>query len=376
MNIHYIYILTTLLTLEMWNTCSYAQKATSNEKLTGLGLMLGIKDYPKNDTIMPLYNVAKNKKVTFDHNQQGEISHIGLSLFSNETKSLLGTKVCNYIERSFLEYVLHKSKNEIEKHLKENKSTLTLNEIPFGKKGFDSFVTLLDSLTMPTYFSLEQETDRCYAHWVFDDNTKELIYSFPLNREIIEGTDKQESDKEFYDKMKYAQSGTVDFDNYILKDDSNLTFKNGIFTYHSDLNSVQGLSSDRYYLPREGQYYPLFNPEYPIHSLTNLFQNLIEKDNIIIHVQHSQYGGFSPVIDLPLNRFLKLMEDEFVTLCGASDIVKAETANIYALFKHKRLNYMHILKAHVNLKKVFENEKYIITADLFTNIPQDNIIKK
>lgn len=57
------------------------------------------------DTIMEIPVIIEGKSIVMQHNDKGQVCHLGVSLFSEATKQILDVGLCN-----FLESIIRKSK--------------------------------------------------------------------------------------------------------------------------------------------------------------------------------------------------------------------------------------------------------------------------
>ena len=194
-----------------------ANTGLSNEKFVSrkiklLAELLPMQQMPENDTIMNVPQVIKNKSLIFTFNNRGEISHIGISLFSDATKFLLDKSICNFLERFLLELMLQENNQAVERKLAEYHVTLLFDGKAFGKGNMLSLGNILEQMDMPVKFALRHQDKRAEASWRFGRHT--LNMSFPLYRELIDGTDKKESDDNVYHQLQSAA-----FDTVTLKDE-------------------------------------------------------------------------------------------------------------------------------------------------------------
>ena len=160
----------------------------ASRKIKQLAELLPIQQLPDCDTIVAVPQVIKNKSLIFTYNDRNEISHIGLSLFSDATKFLLDKSICNFLERYLLELVLQVDNQAVERKLAEYHITLFFDGKPFGQSNLLSLGNILEQMDMPVKFSLRHQDKRAEASWKFGRHN--LSISFPLYRELIDGTDK------------------------------------------------------------------------------------------------------------------------------------------------------------------------------------------
>ena len=96
----------------------------SLKKLEDIASQLPSKYLVKRDTIMPCPDICRNKSIVILHDEKRRISHLGISLFSKETKEIINRPVCDFVERLLLELALTKDKNSVIAMLDRNKIIL------------------------------------------------------------------------------------------------------------------------------------------------------------------------------------------------------------------------------------------------------------
>lgn len=352
-----------------------ANTGLSNEKFVSrkiklLAELLPMQQMPENDTIMNVPQVIKNKSLIFTFNNRGEISHIGISLFSDATKFLLDKSICNFLERFLLELMLQENNQAVERKLAEYHVTLLFDGKAFGKGNMLSLGNILEQMDMPVKFALRHQDKRAEASWRFGRHT--LNMSFPLYRELIDGTDKKESDDNVYHQLQFAA-----FDTVTLKDEPvdgrNLQplAGNRIWVSKGEVYLVQPLSSDRYYVKDGNNYRPVFQKEYPEYSANNLFLTYLNGKDKSLLITHRKYGRFTPEISIPLLNFLQCFSNDFVTYCHTGYNSKGKLETI-AVFSHTKLNYIHLLRVSIDEKQLFATRP-VLKADFYSNIPQQYI---
>lgn len=341
-----------------------------SRKIKQLAELLPMQQLPDCDTIVAVPQVIKNKSLIFTYNDRNEISHIGLSLFSDATKFLLDPSICNFLERYLLELILQEDNRAVERKLAEYHITLLFDGKPFGSSNLLSLGNILEQMDMPVKFSLRHQDKRAEASWRFGRHT--LNMSFPLYRELIDGTDKKESDDNVYHQLQTAVFDSVTVTDEPVDGRNLQPLKEGrIWVSKGEVFLVQPLSSDRYYVKSGSNYRPVFQKEYPEYSANNLFLTYRNGKNKSLLITHRKYGRFTPEITIPLLNFLQCFSDEFVTYCHTGHNSKGELETI-VVFSHTKLNYIHLLRVAIDEQQLFAANP-VLKADFYSNIPQQYI---
>ena len=342
----------------------------SSRKLSEIGELFPKKCLPANDSIFACPQITKGKSFVIRYNQKNEIEHLGVSLFSPETKEMINAPVCNFIERIMLELLLQKLPADIQSKLREYKISLQRNGVEYGKNYFTSLSRLLDDIQYPTRFSIHK--DSAYtAVWEFGNN--ELFsMSFPASRELIFGMDKKESDKNIGESFASDDDCTFTSvsDNVSASELSRLEGTD-LYVRKGNVFLIDPINSDTYYQRSDGIYQLVFDADYPAHSLANLFIRKQFGNNLSLKITHRMYGSFTPEFTIPLNKFLCLFDAGFSTYCV---LHRAEPGKIrVSVVLHNRdFNYIHLLRIQTTVEQLF-TKGGILTADFYTNIPQHNL---
>ncbi|MDR2804719.1 MAG: hypothetical protein LBB85_03625 [Dysgonamonadaceae bacterium] len=342
----------------------------SFHKLAELGELFPAACLPVADSIFFCPQITKEKSYIVQYNSKGEMEHLGVSLFSAETKAMINRPVCNFIERVMLELVLQKSSADVKTRLREYKIGLTKNGFEYGKSSFTSLSRLLDEIQNPARFGIRK--DSLYtALWEFGDGNR-LVLSFPATRELIFGTDKKESDESAGEWLATGEcaetppeSGDIDASRLQRIEGTDLYKRKG------ETFLINQINSDTYYQRSDNRFQPVYHIGYPEESLANLFITKAIKSTLHLQITHRMYGGFTPEFTIPIKRLLCLIKEDFETYCvlhrSNTDGVK-----ISVILHNRNYNYVHLLRITTDAEQLFR-ENGILKADLYTNIPQHNL---
>jgi len=327
---------------------------------------------PPADSIFNCRQITKGKSFIVHYNTKNEIDHLGISLFSPETKKLINVPVCNFIERMMLELLLQKTSGDIRIKLREYEISLQKDGDEYGKGKFLSLGAVLDNIKNPTQFSLSKDSGFT-AFWKFGAN-ETLKISFPVSRELVFGTDKKESDENVGEMLLNDDCKKVI--NPIRPEsipENELTSVKGTdyYTRKGIILMISEINTNTYYQRSDKFYVPLFTPDYPRESLANVLLTKHIDNSMILKITHRMYGNFTPEITIPLNRFICLFDNEFTTYCLLHQ-TSAGKINVSVILYNPNYNYIHLLRITANPKQLFIKNG-ILTADFYTNIPLNNL---
>jgi hypothetical protein len=344
----------------------------SSRKLAKTGELFPSACLPAADSIFSCQKIIAEKSFIVKYNSKNEIEHLGVSLFSPETKTMINEPVCNFIERLLLELLLQKSSAGVMNKLHEYKIKLQKNGVDYGKTYFTSLNSVLDDIRYPTQFTIHK--DSLYtAVWEFGA-AEEMSLTFPASRELIFGTDKKESD--LYLGKIFEKDDCINtfysVDSVVIPENEFLAIAGTDF-YRRKGNSfmIDKINSDTYYQRTDRLYQLVFNPDYPAESLTNVFITRQIPNSLVLRITHRMYGGFTPEFTIPLNRIFCLFGDGFSSYCLLQRTDKSRI-QLSVVLHNSDFNYIHLLQI-----KTFGGQidiaNGILTADLYTNIPLHNL---
>lgn len=325
--------------------------------------------FPDCDTIISCSEILNNKGIVFGFNRNGEINHLGVSLFSEETKRLMDIGICNFIERFILELVLINDNIKVDSKLKELKISLFINGVAFSDKSNLTISDYIESIDMPVNFSLKYDEFIANAIWIYGSNTFNIC--FPLYRELIDGSDKKESDEILYNNLYYARSEPINLIDENVSLENLEKYKDNIYVKKGNMFLIPSLTSNVYYIKSGSNYEPLYSPEYPEISMNNLFLTYGNGKGKVLSLTHRRYGYFTPEISIPLLNFLNFFKDDFQIKCHTKCNREGNLETIIVL-NHKRLNYIHLLRVLSDKENLFSSNT-IFKADFYSNIPQHYI---
>jgi hypothetical protein len=294
-------------------------------------------------------------------------------MFSKEIKQLINEPICNFVERMLLELVLDGDRNAVVSSLDHYGITVQKNGRKFGEGNVNSIGDILNEIQDPVEFALSKD-DKAYTFfWAYG---MQNIFSiqFPLNRELITGTNKLEADNVLFDQLKdnncNKPSGQVSY----RFDDADLISNGGtLYICKGDSFMLGLINENTYYKKAADGYELLFDKKYPKESLSNLLLRNSDGNGLKIHITYSMYGNYNPEIEMNLKDFLCFFKDDF-KVYAASYEKEPGVIRSTVIFQNKQYNYIHLLTVSVRESDLFNgNGKGVLSASFRSNIPQHNI---
>jgi len=350
-----------------------AQSYTSL-KLEEIGNDINGKCLPEVDSIFNCPEIIQGKSLIVTYNRRQEVNHLGISLFSEETKRLINLPICNFIERLMLELVLENSEDETKQKLEWYKINLMKNGVEYGELGFTSINEALEEIQNQVKFSLHKNQAQFAAVWEYNEDNQ-FIISFPAIRDLIFGTDKKESDEQlsnllFEERNPCAQARSLEADE-VSENDLLFDEAKNIFTKKGREFVLQFVNSNTYYIKAGDTFELLFSEEFPEESLSNLIIKEMGNMNHTLHIIHRMYGNFSPDFDISLEKFLCFFRNDY-DIYTAVSMADPKELKLTVILNNKDYNYVHLLLINTSVETIFQDEG-VLNANFYSNIPQQSI---
>ena len=298
----------------------------------------------------------------------GLITHVGFSMFSGDTKALLGQPVCNFLERFILELFLQKNNERASRKLKEFDAIILVNEKPVTRP-YDAVSNFLHVLQNPSEFSLQMSNNRYIVSWQY--GTHRFNLTFPSTRELIFGTDKKESDEQLNVFLKDRISVILSLPEPINKDILTRVPGTSIFKRSGNAFLNDKMRSDTYYSSQNDRFVPLYSKQYAIETLKNLLLGAIQDTISNLCITHRMYGNYTPCFSIRLVDFLAHFQDEFTRYC-AVDATNPKELKGTLILRNEKYNYINMLTVKAPVVDLF-TPLSTFNAEFYSNLPQQYI---
>jgi len=277
--------------------------------------------------------------------KDGEVEHIGYSIFSEEMRADMPSPVYNFLERYALQADLPMKRiKTVERQLFEDDVTFTVGNIYKL-----SSIWTMDNVS----FSLDNRQDKmCRATWTQNGKTY-CSLCFPVSYNLYHGTDLKENQRHLLDDLRRASEVKTSVGNSISKDKLTKLFEPNYFVLKGDSFYVATLNSNNYYV-QEGndQYKLLFSDRHPVESFANLLTTNSIDNDIQASVKLVMYDFKSEMINVPLGVFLQyFMSKGCKAYFGMID-KKNDTYTAELLMLKRDEGYGHAIKLTFNTANV------------------------
>lgn len=301
-----------------------------------------------------------------EYNTNGEVCHLGFSLFSDSLKKHALTKpLYDFQERLFLEVFLQNDETKARKLLQEYKVQWTDYSLALGAGTFfKSLESSLSFISQASEYMMTKDSLTWTSSW--QDDKSNFVLRFPANFELITGMDKKEAEIWFSKQLQNFQCREMfvrpladrlgnlqqlNRSNYVLRG-------NELFT--------KGMNSNIYFQI-------LYDRNFPEESISNLFNYPDQQraKGLDLQIQQVAYGGDSLTYRIKLFDFQCFIGDDYEVFTGIEKCTDKFT-EFSVIYKSKWYNHYHLLYVKTTPKTLFDKTEPL-KAVFYTFIPNHNI---
>jgi hypothetical protein len=315
--------------------------------------------------------LAPDHQLVVERNAAGEVSHLGVSIFSTEFKAYYNVAVCNCVERSFLELLEAGSTAGRKVWLKQYGVQLLYNGYPFGSQQFTDLKKGMQLINEQARLDLSEEEDY-YLFTVTAPSEDALCLKVPKDREYIFATDKKEED-EAVDRL--LQNGLhYNLTPLIPQVNRLKSLRQGIWVWPGQSYMIDSLSTEKYYVQAGQQWSPLFAVSDPCESMRNLLLGQVAGTDIRLDVTHKMYGLSHPQFLISLSDFLGILAQQDCRMYATARLVGGgQEVSGVLLIENPKYHYIHLVTVTAPVADLFGAHPLLRTY-LYTNVPQHNVL--
>lgn len=290
--------------------------------------------------------------------ENNRVIHIGYSIFSPIQRQGFGKEVCNFLERYFLELDIptrdnvSRSQRMLEDRVKIIRGNYNLNQLCEISK--DSTICI----------NLQTVNAKEYVMGWRRDSTWLYILSFPIEYDLLFGTNMDESEHRLVEElhlMSFVQD-SLEINKFtkIKK-----AWQDNYYTLEGESYLLHNLTSNLYLLKDSvGHFKPIYDKIYPIESLANLFTSNLINNEFVLEIKFRKYGFKTDTIAIPLRKWINYCQQ---TGCkaffGIISLEKDKVATCELIMHNSIMGYNHIMKLSFPMN-CFEERKGVISARL------------
>lgn len=246
-----------------------------------------------NDTLCLKYQ----DKDVIVRTKNNRVNHIGYCIFTPEQRSSMQSPVFDFLERYVLTLDLPL------KRVKPINNQLAEDGISFSGGEISSMPHLYNDSTLNLSVSLIE--DKKYNVSWEKDNIPTFSIEFPASYDLLHGTEMSENERRLAEDLKSAPK--IEYKSkQVAKEQLLPNFFINYYILPGESYYLDNLNSNKYYKQDSvnGGYSLIFNPHYPIESISNLFTSGEINCDYKVDVTLKQYGFKQTQFTIPVNNFI------------------------------------------------------------------------
>jgi hypothetical protein len=302
-------------------------------------------------------------------NSHGQLTHLGLDMFSFDANLIYPNTVLSFIERSFLEYFVWNDAGIIERKNKEDKIVLFTNGKQFNTPGAEKLAAMLPVL-LSDVKELDIMQDSLYYQATIKSPKGKASLLFAANYQVVSGMDKREYAHQLVQALKgYTAKNNIPIAVNAVK----------LKPYQDNLyvnigkSYFKTISSNTYFNCLGNNCQPVFNAQYPLESFTNAFLTVEEYNrNIRLSIEQKIYGNEKENYTVNLADFVAYFNNDYELYFGLENNNEKLLDGTLIIF-NRQLNFINLLYVSSDPKEFFKEGPRTLNAKFYTNIPADNI---
>lgn len=298
-------------------------------------------------------------------NDNGEVVHVGLSLFTPMQRQFLDEAQCNFLERIALAGMLPEFYDiDFRQYLRDEKV-----EILEGR--WDYIKTFLTDTTY--IFQSTLVDDKMYiACWYTPDaESRYLTLTYPANYHLIAGFGMTEAEDRLFDDIRKAN--VDDTEQYEPVEDLMQCIGNGpVYLLKGDIYFLPELNSNRYYVKDSGHFSLLYSEDFPLETLANLMTGIEIDNQFIIETKLVKYGYKVDQFTMPLKNWLAFCIQRSCTPYFGVTSQEENKIICELIMQNESLGYCHVMKITANPSQL-KDRRGTMQARLNSYVPMSNV---
>lgn len=300
--------------------------------------------------------------------QDAAITQIGMRLFTNDMREELDPIVCNAVERLFLELKISSDVKKQKRLLKEYQVGLVFNGFNLGTAQFPSLDMALQFFLHEAQFLMKVENRQIILRARYGEDS--WVMTVPADRELLFAYDKKEHEDVLREELnewtgKYKK-------NQLPAIEELQKLANDVYVLEGSKYMIDSLTSDSYYVIKEGQPFPLFDKGKPDKSLQNLLMGCVDMKDVHLKLRYHIYDRVEEYCSMPLELFLGYMQNQGMSFYSATYKQENDELCGLLLMYHPVYNFIHMIIVN-NDNAIYGLGEKCLSGEFYTFIPQHNI---
>ena len=277
------------------------------------------------------------------HMENKTIDHIGISLFSDEIRSMEKKPIFDFLERYFLQLKYPPQLKTLPNMIRDDQFHFITGSLEIVDK------------VMPTEgFAYSCDNHRYVATWKRDGNTL-LSVSFPVEYELISGENKIESEDNLQNDIRRT----------VITSEASGTKKAIASSYISD-----DFTNRLYYVDNK----LVEDQKHPVETVANMMLSQQTSGDYSIRMTQVSYGFKNTMFEVPLRQWIAYCQNHDCELYfGVEQITPEGDVDGVVMAVNTAENYNHVLTVHVP-QSVLETKTGTVEARLYSYVPTHNVL--
>ena len=320
---------------------------------------------PAKDSIYYQVEQYKGFPVTVIVNN-GEVSHIGLSLFTSFQRQFFEEKICNFLERMALTAEIPDFYGiDFQKYLRDEK-------IEILEGNWKDLKSIMADTSYIFQSTLVDGKNYINCWYTPDAHERFITLTYPADFHLISGFSMTEAEDRLYEDIccAYIQDTTC------FEPDSTLLQRIGnslIYLLRGGIYFLPELNSNRYYVEDTlGKFSLLYSEDFPLESLANLVTGTEIENSFVINVKLVKYGFLVDEFTVPLTTWLSYCIQSGCTLYFGVISQKEREIICEFIAQNEAFGYCHVMKFTID-PSLIESREGFMQARLNSYIPMSNV---
>lgn len=308
--------------------------------------------------------------VKIQYNSQGQVIHLGVSLFDFEYNLVYPSALLAFVERYALSYFINDALSHLNKKNIESRIAIRVNKENISTVSPVYFSKIKQIFSQKNLTTNIRKNEKLFLIEIIDrQNTLEIL--IPANYELVSGLDKSEYGLQIQQHLSTMKNQTS-HESY-QKPTKKLTIYSDWLYLDKRGEYFKNISADTYYVCKEiDSCSPVLEKDFLLESIQNALLLPITSDKIQLQINQRLYGNQQLDYVVSLRQFVEFFITDHNLYFGFES---EDQVNIIGtlIIAHEKLNYINLLHVSFKSEEFFSGKETFITGKLYTNIPSDNL---
>lgn len=296
----------------------------------------------------------------------GEVIHIGLSLFTPTQRQFLEEAQCNFIERIALAGELP------DFYGIGFRQYLTDEKVEVLEGRFNDLKTFITDTTYIFQSTLVNGKTYIACWYTPSGQERYLTLTYPANFHLIAGIGMIEAEDRLYNDIRQTKVDKTE--QYAPVEALMQRIGNGpVYLLKGDIYFLPELNSNRYYVKDDsGHFSLLYSEDFPLETFANLTTGIELKNQYVIETKLVKYGYNVDQFTMPLQNWLAFCIQSGCTPYFGVISQKENEIIGELIMQNEALGYTHVMKLSLD-PSTLKGRKGVIKARLNSYVPMSNV---